>query len=62
MKLLIQKLVALFFVTMMLAACGNKEEAMSTEGAPAEDAASAPAEAAAEPAQEEPGGWVPPAE
>lgn len=60
MKSLIQKLFALSFVALLTVACGQKEEAASTESAaPAEAAAPAPA---AEPAQEEPGGWVPPPE
>ena len=70
---LFQVLIALFFSAALLSGCNNAEEsAPATDAAPAttEPAApaaepAAPAEPtapAAEPAQEEPGGWVPPAE
>lgn len=67
----LKALIALFFSVAVLAGCNKTEEAdpamdaapTTEEAAPAADAA-APAEEAApaEPAQEEPGGWVPPAE
>jgi len=69
---LFQVLIALFFTAALLSGCNNADESApatdaapeTTEpAAPAADAA-APAEPApaAEPASEEPGGWVPPAE
>jgi hypothetical protein len=61
MKSLIQKLLALTFAAMLLAACGKQEEA-ATEAAPAEESSMAESAPMAEPAQGEPGGWVPPAE
>ena len=63
MKSLIQTLIAVFFATALLSACGQKEEA--APAAPAEEMApAAPAEemAPAAPAEEpssEPGGWDP---
>jgi len=70
---LYQALIALFFSAVLLSGCNNAEEtapatdaapATTEPAAPAADAAPAaePAAPAAEPAQEEPGGWVPPAE
>lgn len=69
---LYQALIAMFFSAVLLSGCNNAEEAdpavdaapATTEPAAPADAAPAadPAAPAAEPAQEEPGGWVPPAE
>lgn len=66
MKAFLQKLFALLFVTSMLVACGQKEEAPAEEAAPAaeemapaEAPAAEAAPAAEEPAQTEPGGWDP---
>ncbi|HZV62917.1 MAG TPA: hypothetical protein VFF75_10905 [Methylophilaceae bacterium] len=72
---LFQVLIALFFSAALLSGCNNAEEsAPATDAAPATTEPAAPAPAAepaapaesaapaAEPAQEEPGGWVPPAE
>jgi len=54
MKSLIQTLIAVFFATALLSACGQKEEA--APAAPAEEMA--PAAPAEEPSSE-PGGWDP---
>lgn len=73
MKLLTRSLIALFVASMLLSACSKTDEsagAAADTAAPAADAAApeaaAPSDAAAapaeEPASEEPGGWVPPAE
>lgn len=68
MKLLTRSLIALFVASMLLSACGKTDEsadAADTAVSPDAAATSEPMEAAPaaeEPASEEPGGWVPPAE
>lgn len=64
-------LMALLFTAALLAGCNKTEEAdpamdaapaATDSAAPADEAAPAAEPAPAEPAQEEPGGWVPPPE
>lgn len=59
MKTLMHPLMVIVLSTLLLAACGKKEEPVAAEPAPAPVATPAPAPV--EPPKEEPGGWVPPA-